>query len=180
MCTGDVVPPIPNHDATFPVEIVFPHDVAHQFRLVIDVSGRCRSGNSGKHSVELLTLKDTASDWIESIGQIDHPIEQDTIGGKCRRRCDRRSLTILLEGRLRGSGEIESFYSRTIEASAIGRSAGSTSWKMGPPWREKPVKDLAGWAKTREFQPRAPFARSRMYARTASTCPSATSSAAVL
>lgn len=99
---------------------------------------------------------------IESVGKICHLIKHDTVCCKCRRRRDCGTLTILLKGCLWSSGKIESFYSWTVETSAIGCSPGAAGWKVRPSWREKTVKDLAGRAKAREFQPRAPFVRSRI------------------
>src|SRR5690606_28506093 len=115
--------------------------------------------------------------WVEPLRKVDDFGEHDLVGGKGGRWGDAGALPVFLECRLGRTGQIERFDAWPVETTAVDRRARATGGQESPFWREIAVEDLIR-TDVGDLHPRAPFSRSRMKARTASTWPSATSSAA--
>ena len=104
--------------------------------------------------------------------------ERDLVGGKRCRRDDAGALLVFFQRRLGRTGQIERFDAWPIETTAVDRRACAAGGQESPFGCQIAMEDLVR-PDAGDLHPRAPFSRSRMKARTASTWPSATSSAAV-
>ncbi|CCV08643.1 hypothetical protein MESS2_770018 [Mesorhizobium metallidurans STM 2683] len=115
---------------------------------------------------------------VESLRKVGHLGKCDLVGGKRCRRDDAGALLVFVKSRLGRTAKIKRFDAGPVETAAVDRRACTTGGQEGPFGRQIAMEYLVR-PDSGDFHPRAPFSRSRMKARTASTWPSATSSAAV-
>lgn len=115
---------------------------------------------------------------VESLRKVGHLGERDLVSRKVGWRGDAGTLLVFIKSRLGRTGQIECFDAWPVEMTAVNRRACTAGGQEGLFGCQIAMEDLVR-PDAGDLHPRAPFSRSRMKARTASTWPSATSSAAV-
>lgn len=115
---------------------------------------------------------------VEPVREIGNLNQRDLVGGERRRRSNAGALSVFLERGLRRERKIKGFDTWPIETATVDCRSRATRRQESPFGGEIAMEDFVG-ADAGNLHPRAPFSISRMKARTASTWPSATSSAAV-